>query len=82
MLAVTSACHKNSEQVSDHPRLTPKVVLRDVSFHSAALNRVMSYRVLLPAAMPPGTKLPAVYLLHGGNGGFRDWSNDSERPET
>ena len=78
MLAVTSACHKNSEQVSDHPRLTPKVVPRDVSFHSAALNRVMSYRVLLPAAMPPGTKLPAVYLLHGGNGGFRDWSNDSD----
>jgi len=78
MLAVTSACHKNSEQVSDHPRLTPKVVLRDVSFHSAALNREMSYRVLLPAAMPPGTKLPAVYLLHGGNGGFRDWSNDSD----
>jgi putative tributyrin esterase len=39
----------------------------------------MLYRVLMPAATPPGIKLPVVYLLHGGGGGnFRDWSNYSD----
>jgi putative tributyrin esterase len=27
---------------------------------------------------PAGHKLPVVYLLHGGGGGFRDWSNYSD----
>ena len=78
ILAITSACHKTREEFSDHPRLTPKVALRDVNFHSAALNREMSYRVLMPNSLSPGTKLPVVYLLHGGNGGFRDWTNYSD----
>lgn len=51
--------------------------MQDVIFHSAALNRDMPYRVFLPLHVEPGIRLPAVYLLHGGNGGFRDWSNDS-----
>jgi putative tributyrin esterase len=38
----------------------------------------MKYRVILPAAMAAGSKLPVVYLLHGGGGGFRDWSNYSD----
>ena len=38
----------------------------------------MPYRVLMPAAIPAGTKLPVVYLLHGGGGNFRDWSNYSD----
>jgi enterochelin esterase family protein len=53
-------------------------VLRDVSFHSVALNREMQYRVFMPAVMPSGQNLTAVYLLHGGNGGFRDRSNYSD----
>jgi uncharacterized repeat protein (TIGR03803 family) len=52
--------------------------MRDVTFHSAALNRNMQYRVLLPARIPAGAKLPIVYLLHGGGGSFRDWSNYSD----
>jgi len=53
--------------------------MRDVIFHSAALSRDMPYRVVLPANIaPPGQKLPVVYLLHGGGGGFRDWTNDSD----
>jgi S-formylglutathione hydrolase FrmB len=49
-----------------------------VHFHSTALNREISYRVLMPAKAP-GAKLPVVYLLHGGGGGsFRDWSNYSD----
>ncbi len=50
----------------------------DVTFHSASLNRDMQYRAVLPARMAPGQKLPVLYLLHGGGGGFRDWSNYSD----
>lgn len=71
-------CTKKDETPPDHPRLTPKVVMHDVTFHSVALNRDMPYRVVLPANLAPGQKLPVVYLLHGGGGGFRDWTNDSD----
>jgi S-formylglutathione hydrolase FrmB len=52
--------------------------MRDVAFHSVALNRDMQYRVVLPASMARWPKLPVVYLLHGGGGNFRDWSNYSD----
>lgn len=52
--------------------------MQDVTFYSSALKRQMPYRVFLPEKLIPGQKLPVVYLLHGGNGGFRDWSNDSD----
>jgi putative tributyrin esterase len=38
----------------------------------------MPYRVVLPVSVASGQKLPVVYLLHGGGGGFRDWTNDSD----
>ena len=38
----------------------------------------MQYRVVLPAIVAVGAKLPVVYLLHGGGGKFRDWSNYSD----
>ena len=63
---------------ADHPRFVPGVTVQDVNFFSAALQRQMPYRVFLPAKLVPGQKLPVVYLLHGGNGGYRDWSNDSD----
>src|SRR5260370_5714801 len=50
----------------------------DITFHSAALNRDMQYRVILPASTARGEKLPVIYLLHGGGGGFHDWSNYSD----
>ena len=62
----------------DHPRLTANVILRDVTFHSASLNRDMQYRAVWPASATSGQRLPVVYLLHGGGGGFRDWTNDSD----
>ena len=46
-------------------------------FRSASLGREMRYRVVLPAAIVPGARLPAIYLLHGGGGTFRDWTNYS-----
>lgn len=55
--------------------------MRDVIFRSAALNREMTYRVFLPITVPQGQKLKTVYLLHGGGGGFRDWSNYSDAAE-
>jgi len=38
----------------------------------------MPYRVILPATLSRDRKLSVVYLLHGGGGGFRDWSNYSD----
>jgi putative tributyrin esterase len=52
--------------------------MQDVTFHSSALGRDMPYRVFLPATIPANKRLPAVYLLHGGGGGYRDWSNYSD----
>jgi putative tributyrin esterase len=77
VLLLSSACNRKQPQ-PDHPRLTPGVTRRDVTFHSAALNRDMPYRVVLPASVAAGQKLPVVYLLHGGGGDFREWSNDSD----
>jgi S-formylglutathione hydrolase FrmB len=61
----------------DNPRLTSSVKMIDVTFHSASLSRDMPYRVVLPANIAPKQKFPVLYLLHGGGGGFRDWSNYS-----
>jgi S-formylglutathione hydrolase FrmB len=74
-----AACKKRAEETQrDAPRLTPKVTMRDVTFRSAALQRDMQYRVVMPASIPPGSNLKVVYLLHGGGGGFRDWTNYSD----
>ena len=79
ILVVLAGCGRNAPStISDHPRITPKVTLRDVTFRSAALHREMSYRVVMPASIQNGSRLPVVYLLHGGNGGFRDWTNYSD----
>src|SRR6185312_14969452 len=73
------SCGKNAAPTpSDHPRLTSGVKMIDVTFHSAALNRDMPYRVILPATIATNRKLPVVYLLHGNGGGFHDWSNYSD----
>jgi putative tributyrin esterase len=74
-----TACHrKKQEAQADRPRLTPNVAMRNVIFHSAALNRDMQYRVVMPIGIAAGAKLPVVYLLHGGGGNLRDWSNYSD----
>jgi putative tributyrin esterase len=76
---VLSSCRKSKkEEPPDHPRLTPAVKMVDVTFHSAALNRDMQYRAILPAQLALGQKFRVLYLLHGGGGGFRDWSNYSD----
>ena len=76
-LLFVSSCHRSLESKADFPRLAVGVRMQDVRFHSVALGREMPYRVFLPDNLPAGRKLPVVYLLHGGGGDFRDWSNDS-----
>jgi len=79
MSLLLSACNRQKQEAPlDRPRLTPSVAMRDVTFRSAALNRDLQYRVVLPASIAAGAKLPVVYLLHGGGGNFRDWSNYSD----
>ncbi len=77
LLLFVSGCGKSSPERPDHAYVAAGVVMQDVTFHSMALNREIPYRVFLPAHIESGARLPAVYLLHGGNRGFRDWSNDS-----
>ena len=72
------ACNKNESPVIDKPRLTPEVKMWDVTFHSAALQRTMPYRVVLPAGYNSGRKLPVIYLLHGNGESFRSWTDDSD----
>src|SRR5947208_1495991 len=69
---------KQAPSAPDHPRLTPNVTSSDITFRSESLGRDMQYRVIQPLNMASGRKLPVVYLLHGGGGGFRDWSNYSD----
>lgn len=69
---------KQAQSTADAPRLIPGVTLRDVTFHTSALNREMPYRVILPTNIRQDEKLPVVYVLHGGGGGYRDWSNYSD----
>jgi enterochelin esterase-like enzyme len=47
VLWLAVACSKKEQAQPDHPRLTQNVAMRDVTFHSAALNRNMQYRVFL-----------------------------------
>jgi putative tributyrin esterase len=79
LLCVGVACRqKELPPPSDRPRLTAKVRMLDVTFPSASLHRDMRYRVILPSSIPLHQKLPVAYLLHGGGGGYRDWSNYSD----
>jgi len=73
------SCRTNKQSPpSDAPRLPLDVSLQDVSFHSASLDKSIQYRVILPKPLVANQKYPTIYLLHGGGGNFRDWSNYSE----
>jgi len=79
VLIFAAGCHREKQEpLVDHPRLTPQVTMHDVTFHTSALQRNTPYRVILPRSIPPGSKLPVVYLLHGAGGDFRDWSNNTD----
>ena len=78
-LLLLTACHNKAAPTPvDQPRLPANVRMQDVTLQSSALGRPMPYRAILPSAIPSGQELPVVYLLHGGGGNFRDWSNYSD----
>lgn len=77
-MGLFSSCHSTPTVRLDHPYQVAGTRMQDVSFYSLALGRTMPYRVYLPANLPNGRELPAVYLLHGGGDDFRAWSNDSD----
>lgn len=76
--SLLGGCTHRDKKPSDHPRLAANTVLRDISFHSPALGRKMTYRVIIPRSNWPQGNLPVVFLLHGGGGDYRDWSNYSD----
>src|SRR5271165_2719048 len=53
-------------------------MMQDITFHSAALSRETTYRVIAPNSIAGGEKLPVLYLLHGGDGTYREWSDNSD----
>lgn len=54
---------------------SPAVTLQDHRFHSTSLQREMPYRVALPAGYPHGAaRYPVLYLLHGLDGHYTDWT--------
>ena len=77
MLAL-AGCHGGKMHLADAPRRFPGVAMQDVTFYSDSLKHNATYRVYLPANRNGSGKLPVVYLLHGGGGDFRDWSNRSD----
>jgi S-formylglutathione hydrolase FrmB len=50
--------------------------VEDTTFSTPLLPRPTTVRVLLPESYDPSgaTRYPVLYLLHGGAGGFRDWT--------
>jgi putative tributyrin esterase len=79
LLLLLTACHEKPAPVpTDNPRLPASVRMQDANFKSSALGRLMPYRVILPSSIPPGQKLPVIFLLHGGGGNYRNWSNYSD----
>jgi S-formylglutathione hydrolase FrmB len=55
--------------------------MEDIHFRSEALGREIEYRVILPATIPPATKLPVVWVLTGAGDNFQSWSNNSDIAE-
>ena len=64
--------HKTAPRSHKMPESCVRV--QDGSFHSAALDREMKYRILLPCAYQTGSgRFPVLYLLHGLYGDYLNW---------
>src|SRR5258708_33758712 len=55
------------------PASSQNVLAKDSAFYSAALQRDMHYRVLLPRNYAQGGRFPVLYLLHGLYGDYLNW---------
>jgi S-formylglutathione hydrolase FrmB len=57
----------------------PAQIFHDESLQSAALGRPIKYRVLLPEGYAASSKrFPVLYLLHGLDGHYDDWSTRTQ----
>jgi S-formylglutathione hydrolase FrmB len=52
--------------------------MTDRTFHSDALERDVTYRVIAPASFAMGQRVRVVYLLHGNGANYREWSELSQ----
>lgn len=76
MLLVATGTAQVRRAAAPHSGKTPASCVRvqDNSFHSAALNREMKYRILLPCGYQTGGgRFPVLYLLHGLYGDYLNW---------
>jgi enterochelin esterase family protein len=48
--------------------------VRETTIQSVALGRPLAVAIYRPDAPPPPSGWPVLYLLHGVNGGYRDWA--------
>ena len=65
-LLLLAACRREGQQAS-----------QTRTFYSAALFRKVTYRIIVPAHLPPGP-VSVLYLLHGAGGSADDWANHSD----
>lgn len=57
-----------------HSAATSSPLVKDVAFHSPALNREMKYRIYLPHTYAGSSRrYPVLYLLHGLYGNYENW---------
>jgi putative tributyrin esterase len=75
-LIVTSSARLAQQDVTPGQTTTSiKSGLQDREFQSASLGRSTKYRILLPAGyFESKTSFPVLYLLHGWQGDYQNWS--------
>jgi S-formylglutathione hydrolase FrmB len=73
MILVATCTAQVQRKAAPHSNMMPESCVRvqDGAFHSAALDREMKYRVLLPCFYQAGgRRFPVLYLLHGLYGDY------------
>ena len=80
MVIPGSGC-RNAEAPARTVELPAATVLHDTTFHSEALGRDVTYRVIAPASFQAEQRVRIVYLLHGLGRDFREWSEWSSIAE-
>jgi putative tributyrin esterase len=74
ILAATCAAQVQHKPAPHSKTPESCVRVQDGAFHSAALDREMKYRVLLPCLYQSGSgRFPVLYLLHGLYGDYLNW---------
>ena len=80
--ACTSAPKDETKKVEtevEQPQEEPqKENVKDIKVHSAAMNKDIDVRVILPENYEQMSNLSTVYLLHGFSGNSKDWDNNGE----